>query len=151
MMNFNSQIVHLLDVEYLWVMKMNQLNKRITFLYNIRKHHVSKIISNYNINELEYNILGIIYVNESLTIDDLCEKMKYSKNVMQVIIEELKEKGYIVLENDVIVLTEKGLSVLKEIKKDTKKIDNQLSERIKDSDYQQILEMLDILIDTYEQ
>lgn len=151
MMNFNSQIVHLLDVEYLWVMKMNQLNKRITFLYNIRKHHVSKIISNYNINELEYNILGIIYVNESLTIDDLCEKMKYSKNVMQVIIEELKEKGYIVLENDVIVLTEKGLSVLKEIKKDTKKIDNQLSEKIEDSDYQQILEMLDILIDTYEQ
>ena len=151
MMNFNSQIVHLLDVEYLWVMKMNQLNKRITFLYNIRKHHVSKIINDYNINELEYNILGIIYVNESLTIDDLCEKMKYSKNVMQVIIEELKEKGYIVLENDVIVLTEKGLSVLKEIKKDTKKIDNQLSERIKDSDYQQILEMLDILIDTYEQ
>ena len=151
MMNFNSQIVHLLDVEYLWVMKMNQLNKRITFLYNIRKHHVSKIINDYNINELEYNILGIIYVNESLTIDDLCEKMKYSKNVMQVIIEELKEKGYIVLENDVIVLTEKGLSVLKEIKKDTKKIDNQLSERIKDSDYQQILETLDILIDTYEQ
>ena len=151
MMNFNSQIVHLLDVEYLWVMKMNQLNKRITFLYNIRKHHVSKIISNYNINELEYNILGIIYVNESLTIDDLCEKMKYSKNVMQVIIEELKEKGYIVLENDVIVLTEKGLSVLKEIKKDTKKIANQLCEKIEDSDYQQILEMLDILIDTYEQ
>lgn len=131
--------------------KMNQLNKRITYLYNLRKELIFQVLKNYDISEVEYGIIGIIYLNEDISIKDLAEKMKYKEEIVKLILEELEKKKYITFEADIVKLSEYALKCLKTIKKDIKKLDNDFSEKMNNDEYDQILDSLNILIDYYEE
>lgn len=102
---------------------MEQLNKRIAYLYNLRKRKIEKILSKYKFNELEYNILITVRLHDDMSIDDIIHELKMDPEVIKVVITKLEERECIEIEDGTVSLTKKMLSEYRKVKKEIKKID----------------------------
>lgn len=130
---------------------MEQLNKRIAYLYNLRKRKIEKILSKYKFNELEYNILITVRLHDDMSIDDIIHELKMDPEVIKVVITKLEERECIEIEDGTVSLTKKMLSEYRKVKKEIKKMDKKVMKGLSRKEYEKLLESLDILIDNYEE
>lgn len=133
------------------VINMEQLNKRIAYLYNLRKRKIEKILSKYNFNELEYNILIELRLQDEMSIDELIENLKMDPEVVRVVLSKLEKRECIEINGEVISLTKQIIREYRKVKKEIKKMDTKLKKNLSKKEYERLIDSLDILIENYEE
>ena len=74
---------------------MDRLEKRLTFLFALRKEHLNNALEEFGLTYEDYQIINVLqYVNEA-SIKDLMNKTSYRLSIVEEIIKNLLEKQLI--------------------------------------------------------
>lgn len=130
---------------------MKQISKRITYLFSLRREKIGQVLKKYDMKEYEYYLLLEFSFKKEISFDELLKIQQFNKNLLYAIIQSLQEKGYIIIQNDNLHLTDKFYKVEKHINYDLEKIDHDFSKQMNYKEYSQYINVLDELIDYYEE
>lgn len=129
---------------------MDRLEKRLTFLFALRKEHLNNALEEFGLTYEDYQIINVLqYVNEA-SIKDLMNKTSYRLSIVEEIIKNLLEKQLIEINEDKICLTSQIKKIFPFIKRKIKEEDEHIVEKIPKDEMNQIVETLDKLVDYYD-
>lgn len=131
-------------------MNMKQISKRITYLFSLRRKKMNDVLKKYDLKEYEYYLLMDILLNDGQSFEQLFQTQQFNKTVLYEIVHSLNEKGYITIDNNHILITDKFYQIKDSISHDLKKMDDDFSKKIDNKSYNEYVSMLDDLIDYYD-
>jgi len=131
------------------VITMEQLNKRIAYLYNLRKTKIENILARYDFSELDYKILTEIWFHDHMSIDELEKNITLNKEIVFMVLKNLEERGYLIVEDDHVAISSLLKSEYRKIRKEINDMDERISKNISKNEYNQLIDSLDILIESY--
>lgn len=131
-------------------MKMERIEKRIAILYSLRKERMNKLLKEYHLTYEDYQIVLALHYAEGLSLDLIQTETKIDKRFIMSVIQHLKEKDYIYIQDDQIYLTDKTKLLYPQLKRIIKKSNEEFDRQISTEDYHEIVENLDKLIDLYD-
>lgn len=129
---------------------MKQISKRITYLFSLRRKKMNDVLKKYDLKEYEYYLLMDILLNDGQSFEQLFQTQQFNKTVLYEIVHSLNEKGYITIDNNHILITDKLYQIKDSISHDLKKMDDDFSKKIDNKSYNEYVSMLDDLIDYYD-
>lgn len=129
---------------------MKQISKRITYLFSLRRKKMNDVLKKYDLKEYEYYLLMDILLNDGQSFEQLFQTQQFNKTVLYEIVHSLNEKGYITIDNNHILITDKFYQIKDSISHDLKKMDDDFSKKIDNKSYNEYVSMLDDLIDYYD-
>lgn len=129
---------------------MERIEKRIIILYKLRKERINHVLKDYCLSYEEYEIVLALHYAEGLSIDEIKQETKIDINLIDHILEHLKENDYIYIENKCIFLTDKTKKLYPQFKKLVRKANEGLLKDISNDEYHEMIEMLDKLIEIFE-
>lgn len=131
-------------------MNMKQISKRITYLFSLRRKKMNDVLKKYDLKEYEYYLLMDILLNDGQSFEQLFQTQQFNKTVLYEIVHSLNEKGYITIDKNHILITDKFYQIKDSISHDLKKMDDDFSKKIDNKSYNEYVSMLDDLIDYYD-
>lgn len=129
---------------------MKQISKRITYLFSLRRKKMNDVLKKYDLKEYEYYLLMDILLNDGQSFEQLFQTQQFNKTVLYEIVHSLNEKGYITIDKNHILITDKFYQIKDSISHDLKKMDDDFSKKIDNKSYNEYVSMLDDLIDYYD-
>lgn len=129
---------------------MKQISKRITYLFSLRRKKMNDVLKKYDLKEYEYYLLMDILLNDGQSFEQLFQTQQFNKTVLYEIVHSLNGKGYITIDNNHILITDKFYQIKDSISHDLKKMDDDFSKKIDNKSYNEYVSMLDDLIDYYD-
>ena len=111
---------------------------------------MNDVLKKYDLKEYEYYLLMDILLNDGQSFEQLFQTQQFNKTVLYEIVHSLNEKGYITIDNNHILITDKFYQIKDSISHDLKKMDDDFSKKIDNKSYNEYVSMLDDLIDYYD-
>lgn len=130
---------------------MDQITKRIVYLYTLRKNRRKEILNQYNLTEIEYTFLSELEYIKRIGLKEAFEIVNYTKEQATSIIRSLENKGFIIIKNECIFLSESYLEIQSEIKVKIKKTENYFEEKISPKEMTRFVNILDEIIDYWDE
>ena len=112
---------------------------------------MNDVLKKYDLKEYEYYILLEILLNDEISLKQLIQSQQFNKNVLCEIIHSLDEKSYLKIENNKVFITDKFHQIKDHINHDLKKMDDDFLNQMDYRSYNGYINMLDDLIDYYDQ
>ena len=129
---------------------MNRIEKRIDFLYALKRQKLNSILQKYELTYDEYQIIKIIHYMDGIASEMIEKESKLDVMLIKNIKETLLQKDFINIINNKVFLGDKAKEVYPKIRKDLKKEERRITKDINKEDVIIILEAIDQLIDYYE-
>ena len=129
---------------------MNRIEKRIDFLYALKRQKLNSILQKYELTYDEYQIIKIIHYMDGIESEMIEKESKLDVMLIKNIKETLLQKDFINIINNKVFLGDKEKEVYPKIRKDLKKEERRITKDINKEDVIIILEAIDQLIDYYE-
>ncbi len=129
---------------------MNRIEKRIDFLYALKRQKLNSILQKYELTYDEYQIIKIIHYMDGIASEMIEKESKLDVMLIKNIKETLLQKDFINIIDNKVFLGDKAKEVYPKIRKDLKKEERRITKDINKEDVIIILEALDQLIDYYE-
>lgn len=130
---------------------MKQISKRIAFLFSLRRKKINEVLKKYNMSEAEYYLLLELSLDNEATIEDFFQTQQLSEKALNNIMQSLKDKGYVTVQNNKYSVTSQFYKMEESINHDLKKIDDDFSEKMDYKSYNEYIRVLDELIDYYDE
>lgn len=130
---------------------MKQISKRIAFLFSLRRKKINEVLKKYNMSEAEYYLLLELSLDNGATIEDFFQTQQLSEKALNNIMQSLKDKGYVTVQNNKYSVTSQFYKMEESINHDLKKIDDDFSEKMDYKSYNEYIRVLDELIDYYDE
>ncbi len=130
---------------------MDQITKRIVYLYTLRKNRRKEILNQYNLTEIEYTFLSELEYIKRIGLKEAFEIANYTKEQATSIIRSLENKGFIIIKNECIFLSESYLEIQSEIKVKIKKTESYFEEKISPKEMTRFVNILDEIIDYWDE
>ncbi len=129
---------------------MNRIEKRIDFLYALKRQKLNSILQKYELTYDEYQIIKIIHYMDGIASEMIEKESKLDAMLIKNIKDTLLQKDFINIIDNKVFLGDKAKEVYPKIRKDLKKEERRITKDINKEDVIIILEALDQLIDYYE-
>ena len=129
---------------------MNRIEKRIDFLYALKRQKLNSILQKYELTYDEYQIIKLIHYMDGIASEMIEKESKLDVMLIKNIKETLLQKDFINIIDNKVFLGDKAKEVYPKIRKDLKKEERRITKDINKEDVIIILEALDQLIDYYE-
>ncbi|MCI9092518.1 MAG: hypothetical protein HFF36_01845 [Coprobacillus sp.] len=129
---------------------MNRIEKRIDFLYALKRQKLNSILQKYELTYDEYQIIKIIHYMDGIASEMIEKESKLDVMLIKNIKDTLLQKDFINIIDNKVFLGDKAKEVYPKIRKDLKKEERRITKDINKEDVIIILEALDQLIDYYE-
>ncbi len=129
---------------------MNRIEKRIDFLYALKRQKLNSILQKYELTYDEYQIIKIIHYMDGIASEMIEKESKLDAILIKNIKDTLLQKEIINIIDNKVFLGDKAKEVYPKIRKDLKKEERRITKDINKEDVIIILEALDQLIDYYE-
>ncbi len=129
---------------------MNRIEKRIDFLYALKRQKLNSILQKYELTYDEYQIIKIIHYMDGIASEMIEKESKLDAILIKNIKDTLLQKDFINIIDNKVFLGDKAKEVYPKIRKDLKKEERRITKDINKEDVIIILEALDQLIDYYE-
>ena len=129
---------------------MNRIEKRIDFLYALKRQKLNSILQKYELTYDEYQIIKIIHYMDGIASEMTEKESKLDVMLIKNIKDTLLQKDFINIIDNKVFLGDKAKEVYPKIRKDLKKEERRITKDINKEDVIIILEALDQLIDYYE-
>jgi DNA-binding MarR family transcriptional regulator len=125
--------------------------KRIAYLHGIRIQKIEDVLAQYNLTYSEYLIIIELKYKEFIQIEEVINKVDLDKKMIFQLLNSLKDKGYIEIKENEVILSEKYNKIHLSLKKDIHKIDHNFRDSINDDEYHQLIDTLDKMIYSHEE
>ncbi len=129
---------------------MNRIEKRIDFLYALKRQKLNSILQKYELTYDEYQIIKIIHYMDGIASEMIEKESKLDVMLIKNIKDTLLQKDFINIIDNKVFLGDKAKEIYPKIRKDLKKEERRITKDINKEDVIIILEALDQLIDYYE-
>lgn len=129
---------------------MDRIEKRLIFLYSLRKKKVDELLCEYGLKYEDYQIIRALRYVDGASVEDITEEVGRHLTSVQFILQHLIDKGYIERNANKIYLTEAIKKLYPQIRKIVKDADEEVISHLGYKELDQLINKLDKMIEYYE-